>query len=58
MKRKINPLDISYLEQMRRFALGFMLASFLGDVTTSIKLLISLRIILRIMKSAWSENVR
>ncbi len=38
MKRKMNPLDISYFEQMRRFGLGFMLTSFFGDVTTSIKL--------------------
>lgn len=38
MKRKMNPLDISYFEQMRRFGLGFMLTSFWGDVTTSIKL--------------------
>lgn len=38
MKRKINPLDISYFEQMRRFGLGFMITSFLRDVTTSVKL--------------------
>ena len=38
MAIKINPTNISYVNQLKTFGFGFMVTSLLGDVTTSIKL--------------------